>query len=159
MVSVVEPSRPPAPTPGIRSRMEQQKQRDTQPEIRIRSILHRTGYRFRADIRPESFLKTRADIVFTRVKLAVFIDGCFWHSCPVHRTTPKSNTAWWLAKLEANRKRDRAADEALGKMGWKVMRIWEHEDPEKDARRIASVLECLYARSNGRVPAQRRLSR
>lgn len=148
--------RPPASTPDARSRMEKQKQRDTGPEVRIRSILHRAGYRFRTDCRPESSLKTRADIVFSRIKLAVFIDGCFWHSCPIHKTIPKSNTAWWLAKLEANRNRDRAADEALAEMGWKVMRVWEHEDPEKAARMIASGLDRLYSLSDARIsPGER----
>jgi DNA mismatch endonuclease, patch repair protein len=124
--------------------MENQKQRDTKPERILRSLLHRMGYRFLKDARPESSLRTRADIVFPRVRLAVFIDGCFWHSCPVHKTIPKTNTSWWEAKLESNRKRDAAADEALRASGWKVIRIWEHEAPEDAFSKISQRLEHLY---------------
>ncbi len=141
--------RPPASTPCARSRMEKQKQRDTGPEMKIRSIIHRAGFRFRTDYRPESSLKTRADIVFPRIKLAVFIDGCFWHSCPIHKTIPKSNTVWWQEKLEANRCRDRAADRALEEFGWTVIRIWEHEDPEQATQKISRILESLYDRAEG----------
>jgi len=102
---------------------------DTKPEIRLRSALHRRGHRFRKDFPLRGpGLRTRADIAFTRRRIAVFVDGCFWHCCPIHQTTPKSNQAYWIPKLEANVARDRRVDAALPTMGWRVVRIWEHED-------------------------------
>jgi DNA mismatch endonuclease (patch repair protein) len=78
--------------------------------------------------------------VFPRLKVAVFVDGCFWHGCPVHGTWPKANSDWWRAKIEANRLRDSDTDRRLSEMGWRVVRIWEHEDPEQAALRIAAVV-------------------
>lgn len=120
--------------------MERQKRRDTSPELAIRRILHRRGFRYRVDVAPVTGLRRRADIVFPRQKVAVFVDGCFWHRCPEHGTVPQANQQWWIDKLDANVRRDRDTDEALTRAGWTVLRIWEHEDPTDAAIRIATVL-------------------
>jgi DNA mismatch endonuclease (patch repair protein) len=101
---------------------------DTKPEREIRSMLHRCGYRFRKNF-PIVLLGRRAirpDIVFTKAKVAVFIDGCFWHCCPDHGTQPRANTAYWRAKLGRNVERDRENTMALASQGWEVVRVWEH---------------------------------
>lgn len=113
--------------------------RDTQPEMRIRRILHGMGFRFRVD-HAVIGVRRRPDIVFTAKKVAVFVHGCFWHSCPRHRTQPKANAEWWAAKLEANRRRDRAATQQLRRAGWLVLRVWEHEAPDEAAARISGIL-------------------
>lgn len=132
--------RPPASSPEARRRMQHQKRRDTSPELAIRKILHRQGFRYRIDVAPLVGLRRRADIVFRRHKVAVFVDGCFWHRCPEHGTVPRANRQWWIDKLDANVVRDRATDDALRRESWTVVRIWEHEDPSKAAARIARAL-------------------
>ena len=109
---------------------------DTAPEMEIRSRLHAMGFRYRVDRRPERDVNTRADIVFGPAKVAVYVDGCFWHGCPDHGSKPKTNRDYWLPKLRANKRRDVEIDLALRKSGWLVIRVWEHEDPEKVCRRI-----------------------
>jgi DNA mismatch endonuclease, patch repair protein len=111
------------------------KRSDTKPELALRSELHRRGLRFRKDYRLVlGAVKPRPDIVFTRAKVAVFVDGCFWHSCPEHRgKTPKTNAEYWAPKLAANVERDRRYDDALRESGWSVVRVWEHEDIEEAA--------------------------
>lgn len=91
----------------------------------------------RAPIRGQ---RRRADVVFPRLRVAVYVDGCFWHSCPQHATYPKNNAEWWADKLAANVARDRATDDALAAAGWQVIRIWEHEDPVAAAGRVAAAL-------------------
>lgn len=118
--------------------MKQQRRRDTRPEVAIRSALHRAGLRFRVDHKLDG-LRRRGDIVFPRRRLVVFVDGCFWHGCPEHRTWPKENADWWRAKLEANVARDRDTDARLARLGWTVVRVWEHEEPHQAAKRIASL--------------------
>lgn len=113
---------------------------ETAPEIALRSILHRRGLRFRKHVAPLSGLRCQADVVFTRAKVAVFVDGCFWHRCPQHATFPKANAAWWRAKLEQNFERDRRNDQALAEAGWAVVRVWEHEDPSAAAGQIEALL-------------------
>lgn len=109
-----------------RQRFRAQLRRDTKPELLLRSELHRRGLRFRVDRKVLPGLRTRPDIVFGPAKVAVFVDGCFWHSCPQHSTVPKNNREWWKVKLEANVARDRRADTALEAEGWEVLRFWEH---------------------------------
>ena len=82
----------------------------------------------------------RADVVFTRARVAVYVDGCFWHKCPIHATAPKSNSEWWREKLEANVRRDRDIDRRLVEAGWSVVRIWEHEDPKAAADRVEATV-------------------
>jgi DNA mismatch endonuclease (patch repair protein) len=110
--------------------------RDTLPERAIRSELHRRGFRFRVDRAPLPGLRSRADIVFGPARVAVYVDGCFWHSCPDHGTRPKANSEWWERKLARNRERDRETDRFLREHGWEVVRIWEHEDPIEAVDRL-----------------------
>lgn len=124
----------------IRRRMQRQRRRDTALEIEIRKALHGRGHRFRVDFRMEPALRTRGDIVFTRQRVVVFIDGCFWHGCPEHATAPKNNPEWWRAKLDANVARDRRVDERLEQLGWTVLRIWEHEPAPDAVERIRATL-------------------
>lgn len=99
-------------------------QRDTKPEITLRRHLWRLGFRYRTNYRIEG---VRVDIAFTRARLAVFVDGCFWHSCPEHATRPSMNSAFWQAKFAANRERDERQSVRLREAGWTVMRCWEHD--------------------------------
>ncbi len=105
---------------------------DTTPELRLRAALHAIGLRFRL----RSKLPGRPDVVFTRAKIAVFVDGCFWHACPEHGVTPKNNRDWWTVKLQRNVERDREKDDALVELGWAVVHVWEHEEPLEAAERI-----------------------
>lgn len=101
----------------------------TKPEMRLRSALHRRGLRFRKDLLVRAGdVRVHPDVTFTRWKVAVFVDGCFWHGCPEHQHIPKSNTDYWIPKLAANVERDRRVDAALEDAGWAVVRIWEHEE-------------------------------
>lgn len=125
----------------VRRRMRRQPQRNTTPEVALRRALHRRGLRFRIDRSPLVGNRSRADIVFGPSLVAVFVDGCFWHSCPLHGTTPRHNGSWWNSKLAANAVRDRRVDEALRSSGWLSVRVWEHEDPEVAAEEIARVVQ------------------
>jgi DNA mismatch endonuclease (patch repair protein) len=153
---VEEPGRDPAtPTsrswasaPAVRRSMQGNRRRDTKPEIAVRRLLHAAGLRYRVDVRPVGALNRRADIVFTRAKVAVFIDGCFWHGCPDHHTVSKANASYWAAKVERNRERDADTDRRLKAAGWHVMRSWEHEAPQITADRI---VEVVHARRKGLV--------
>jgi DNA mismatch endonuclease (patch repair protein) len=117
--------------------MKAVRRRDTSCEIAVRSALHRSGLRYRVDAKPLANKAIRADIVFSKARVAVFIDGCFWHGCPLHATKPKSNTDWWEAKLAANADRDTRANCALEEGGWLPLRFWEHENPATVAAAIA----------------------
>ena len=119
--------------------MEKQVRRDTKPELELRRAVWRLGLRYRVDIAPIPG-RRRADLVFTRARVAVYVDGCFWHSCPAHATIPKANREWWVAKLETNVRRDRDTDTRLSEAGWNVVRVWEHEPVEAAAERIALVV-------------------
>ena len=119
--------------------------RDTGPELRLRQELHRRGLRYRVDIRPLPTLRRKADLVFTRAQVAVFVDGCFWHSCPDHLSLPKSNGEWWRSKLEGTKIRDADTNAKLRAADWLVIRVWEHEDPAC----AADVVE-YHVKSHGR---------
>lgn len=115
---------------------------DTRPEVALRSALHHLGYRFRKDLRfAAGGLKVRPDIVFTRRRVAIFVDGCFWHACPDHGRRPTRNEWYWTPKLERNVQRDRAADAALRSAGWTVLRVWEHVDVETAIASARAVLD------------------
>jgi len=103
------------------------RRRDTAPERALRSALHQLGLRFRVDLSPEKGSRGRADIVFPRARLVIYVDGCYWHGCPQHATWPKANAEWWRSKIEANRARDADTDRQLRAAGWTVIRVWEHE--------------------------------
>ncbi|MFI7114782.1 very short patch repair endonuclease [Nonomuraea sp. NPDC050227] len=119
----------PAPLNEGRSRnMQANRRANTKPEVVLRSALHRLGYRYRKDLRLDlGKLKVRPDIVFTARKVAVFVDGCFWHVCPEHGRRPTTNEWYWTPKLRRNMERDQAVNEALRSAGWRVVRLWEHE--------------------------------
>jgi DNA mismatch endonuclease (patch repair protein) len=120
--------------------MEAQRRRDTGPEKLLRSELHRLGLRFRLSYPVPGAPRRTIDVAFTRVKVAVFVDGCFWHACPDHATWPKNNETWWRAKLEANRIRDRDTDARLAAAGWLVLRFWEHEDAQRAAGQVEAAV-------------------
>lgn len=135
--------------------MERQGRRDTKPELALRRELWRRGLRYRVDVAPIRGQRRRADLVFSRSKVAVYVDGCFWHSCPVHATLPKSNREWWVAKLAANVERDRDTDARLEDAGWVVVRVWEHEAVAEAADRVENVVRgrspsAVLGRSRGR---------
>jgi DNA mismatch endonuclease (patch repair protein) len=120
--------------------MQGNRSEDSRPEVAVRSAVHALGLRFRKHIAPLPDLRCRADLVFARQRIAVFIDGCFWHGCPEHGVSPTTNSAYWQAKLGGNAKRDRRNDATLMKAGWTVIRIWEHEDARVAALRIAEAV-------------------
>lgn len=120
--------------------MQRTGQNDTAPEIALRRVLFARGLRYRKNARPTDKLRTRADIVFTKARVAVYVDGCFWHGCSEHATWPRKNKKFWAEKIEANIARDRKTDEALSNLGWTVVRVWEHEDPERAAYTIESLV-------------------
>jgi len=119
--------------------------RDNAAERALRSALHATGLRFRIHRRLLPGSTRTTDVVLPRAQVAVFVDGCFWHGCPIHGTWPKRNSEWWRAKIDANRRRDRDTDTRLSALGWEVVRIWEHEDPIEAAARIAMVVRSRLA--------------
>ncbi len=127
--------------------------RDTAPEVGLRRALHRRGLRFRLQVKVPGNNRRTIDIAFTRARLAVYVDGCFWHGCVEHGTTPGTNSEWWSWKLARTRERDRDTDRELKEAGWEVVRVWEHEDPEVAAQLIAqtyaSRLEALRRQVHG----------
>jgi DNA mismatch endonuclease, patch repair protein len=132
--------RPRASSERVRLQMSRQQTRDTTPEMAVRRLLHRDGLRYRVNYQALPSVRRRPDVVFTKARVAVFVDGCFWHGCPIHKTSPKANASWWAAKLARNVERDRETDERLTQAGWVVLRVWEHEDPEPAAARIREMV-------------------
>ncbi|MEQ1698530.1 MAG: very short patch repair endonuclease [Ilumatobacteraceae bacterium] len=132
--------RPRAKDAAVRARMQRQRRSGTAPEMALRIALWRPGLRYRTNVAIIG-RRRKADIVFTKAKVAVFVDGCFWHCCPDHGTVPLNNREWWQAKLAANVQRDRDTDLALHDAGWLVTRVWEHEDPIAAARRVRLAVE------------------
>ena len=120
--------------------MQSNRPKDTALEVGMRSALHRAGFRFRKHVRPIPELRCVADVVFPRERLAIFIDGCFWHGCPVHATRPATNREWWAAKLDANRARDIRNRSRLVDAGWTVLGIWEHEETAGAVGEVAELL-------------------
>lgn len=132
--------RPVPSSPCVSSRMRRQATRDTAQELAVRKLLHRRGYRYRIHVPVPGMHRRSIDITFSRAKVAVFLDGCFWHGCPEHATKPRSNAEWWRTKLEGNIARDRETTEHLTAAGWTVLRFWEHEPPDEVAQRVSDVL-------------------
>ena len=120
--------------------MQANRGRDTKPEMAVRRAAHAVGLRYRVDYRPLPGANRRADLVFTGAKVAVFVDGCFWHGCPTHHTVAKSNAEFWAQKVTRNRERDAETDRLLRDAGWTVIRAWEHE-PADDV--VARILACV----------------
>jgi DNA mismatch endonuclease (patch repair protein) len=131
---------PTASSAAARKRMQSTRQRDTAPELALRSILHRMGLGYRVDHKPLPSLRRKADVVFVGAGVAVYVDGCFWHGCPQHATWPKENADFWREKIEANRKRDADTDQRLADAGWIAIHVWEHEDSASASERVQAVV-------------------
>jgi DNA mismatch endonuclease (patch repair protein) len=125
-----------ASSDAVRRSMKSNRSRDTKPELRLRKVVHAQGLRYRVAAPPIPGIRRTADLLFTRAKIAVFVDGCFWHGCPEHHTVAKTNAEFWAQKMEGNRRRDRDTDRLLTERGWLVIRMWEHEAPEATAKII-----------------------
>lgn len=134
---------PKSRTRAVRNVMKANRGVDTKPELRLRSQIHKSGLRYAIDVRPESDINRRADLVFRSAKVAVFVHGCFWHGCPKHYTLPKSNKKFWAKKVLRNRERDQETKRLLRKRGWKVLVFWEHQSPEACG---ATVVACVAQR-------------
>lgn len=132
---------------------------DTGPELRLRRVLHRRGLRYRIHRRPSATLRCRPDIVFGPARVAVFVDGCFWHGCPAHASWPKANGGWWRDKIQRTRDRDAATTSELVANGWFVLRFWEHEDPAVAANTVEEVLAERRQATRLRADAGRPTSR
>lgn len=131
----------PVPTSArVSQQMARVARRDTRPELALRRELHARGLRYRVDTKPDPTVRSRADVLFSWCLVAVYVDGCFWHSCPEHSVLPKGNREWWRAKLAATVCRDRATEATLRDLGWTVLRIWEHEDPVVAADRVEAAI-------------------
>jgi DNA mismatch endonuclease (patch repair protein) len=141
------PASPPPTSPGRSRNMAAIRRRDTRIERAVRSLLHRRGRRFRVDfpIRTGTGRPIRPDVVFTRARVCVFIDGCFWHGCPEHGQRPAvRNGHYWEPKIAGNAERDRRQTKALGAEGWTVLRFWEHDDPTD----IADLVDAALSKRN-----------
>lgn len=126
--------------------MQAQRRRDTACELALRRELHARGLRYRVACRVIPGLRRDADVVFTRARVAVFVDGCFWHGCSTHRAPSKTNAAWWAAKIARNVARDCETNARLLAAGWDVVRVWEHTAPGPVAREIARIVVRRVAR-------------
>ncbi|MHB1164744.1 MAG: very short patch repair endonuclease [Candidatus Nanopelagicales bacterium] len=135
-----------ASSPERRRIMQAIRGRDTAPELALRRLLHARGLRYRIDSPPLPGVRRRADLVFGPARVAVFVDGCFWHRCPEHATEPRTNVDYWAPKLDRNVERDRETDALLTQAGWVSVRVWEHEDPAVAARRVARIVRRRRAR-------------
>ena len=122
------PAHPGASSPELSERMSTFPRRDTTPELELRRELWRRGLRYRVDRPLDGKRRRRADLTFVGAKVVVFVDGCFWHGCPQHGTSPKANAEWWTEKLARNVARDADTNDYLAAQGWTVLRFWEHED-------------------------------
>jgi DNA mismatch endonuclease (patch repair protein) len=121
--------------------MVRQARTGTHPEIALRRVLHAQGLRYLVDAPlPLVAVRRKADLLFRGAKIAVFVDGCWWHRCPQHGTQPRANAEWWFKKLGANVARDRDTDRRLAEVGWRVVRVWEHEDPCVAAQRVLAAI-------------------
>lgn len=133
----------PAPVPDeeSRERMKRQPRKGTKPETVLFEGLVARGLNFERNVKPVEGLRREADGCLPSVKIAVFVDGCFWHGCPEHQVIPRSNRDYWVPKLRRNIDRDRGVDEVLTDAGWQVIRIWEHEDAEEAGNRVERAIQ------------------
>ena len=132
----------------VKRQMRSMPSKDTAAEMTLRRELHRLGVRYRLHLRQ---LPDTPDIALTRARVAVFADGCFWHRCPEHGTSPKNNSAWWFSKLDGNVSRDRRKDFELQELGWIPVHVWEHEDPAVAAAEIAGIWRERIGSSAGQI--------
>lgn len=133
-----------ASSPTTKAVMRGNKGRDTRPEKALRSAVHALGLRYRVALRPLPSLRRTADLVFTRAQVAVFLDGCFWHACPDHYRPSHINSEFWRSKIGNNVARDAETDRLLRDAGWEIVRVWEHENPQEAAYRVAEVVRTAY---------------
>jgi DNA mismatch endonuclease (patch repair protein) len=140
----------------VHQKMSRLARRDTAPELALRRELHRHGLRYFIHRRPVPDLRREADVVFPGAKLAVFVDGCFWHGCPDHgRRQHRTNGWYWPDKIERNRQRDRDTDARLVAAGWTPLRVWEHEDPHEALGRVTAQLRKIKSHE-GEPPFHRK---
>ncbi|MFF4555370.1 very short patch repair endonuclease [Streptomyces sp. NPDC001422] len=125
--------------------MQGNRSRDTRPELALRRAVHRLGLRYRVAVRPLPEVRRTADLVFTRARVAVFLDGCFWHGCPTHHTVAKRNGAFWAEKVARNKARDEDTNRRLREAGWVAVRVWEHENPHAAAEKVRAAVEAQRA--------------
>ncbi|MFJ9704760.1 very short patch repair endonuclease [Streptomyces sp. NPDC101234] len=155
---LIEPKRDDSPLPesswatseATRAVMQANRSKDTKPELRLRSLLHRRGLRYRVNGRPLPSLRRTADVLFPKERVAIFIDGCFWHGCPEHHRPSTKNSAFWQDKIAGNQLRDADTNATLRAHGWAVVRVWEHEDPAEACERVARVV--IERRVSGHSP-------
>ncbi|MFC4118514.1 very short patch repair endonuclease [Nonomuraea zeae] len=145
-----------ASTPAVRQVMKGNRSRDTVPERRLRSAIHALGLRYRVARRPVAELRRTADLVFSKAKVAVFVDGCYWHGCPeaTHYRPSQKNSDFWRQKITTNQQRDRETSRLLCEAGWTVIRVWEHEDVYAAAARIAEVVRGASYQPVSRSPVR-----
>ena len=137
---MTDPAELAPPSEAVRRRMRQQRRIDTKAETQVRSALHARGRRYRVALPVPGLSRRTIDIAFPGKKVAVFIDGCFWHGCPDHHVPPKNNAEWWEVKIAGNAARDRDTTEALSQAGWTVVRLWEHLNVDDMVRIIEETL-------------------
>lgn len=131
------PERVLPPAPHVRTRMQLQRTHGTEPELELRRRLWSKGLRYRVGLKVPGNSRRTIDIAFTKARVAVFVDGCFWHRCPEHSVPVKNNGTWWEKKLLGNAERDRSTDASLVAAGWLVLRFWEHADMDDAATQVA----------------------
>jgi DNA mismatch endonuclease (patch repair protein) len=142
-----------ASSPGVSSRMSQLRRRDTLPELRLRQALHAAGWRYRVNYPVPGLRRRSIDVAFTRWRVAVFVDGCFWHGCHAHRPLPAANRDWWREKIAKNVARDLDTGRHLRAEGWTVIRVWEHDSVDDATSRVEAAI-----RARERRPAPARLT-
>ena len=135
--------------------MQATPQKDTEAERLLGRALDALGLNYAVNLSPVPGSRSRADFVFAESRVAVFMNGCFWHGCRDHGTWPKNNAEWWRVKIEANRERDAKTDYAIRKAGWIVLRFWEHDDSSESARIVARVVAERLAKGNAQEGGQR----
>ncbi|MFE6233745.1 very short patch repair endonuclease [Cellulosimicrobium sp. NPDC057862] len=140
------PAHPGSASARVSEKMSRARRRDTKPELALRRVLHAHGLRYRVAFPVPGQRRRTIDIAFTRPRVAVFVDGCFWHGCPEHGTSPRSNSEWWRIKLAANHARDLDTNRLLEQQGWLVLRYWEHQEPSAVAAEIERVLSGVRKR-------------
>lgn len=129
--------------------MRRQSSKDTEPELLLRRRLHGMGLRYRVHVPVPGLPRRTIDVCFPRARVAVFVDGCYWHGCGDHKGTATHNGAWWAAKIAGNRQRDEETTAALEEAGWTVLRVWEHDSVDQAAARVAEVVACAARRHVG----------
>ena len=137
-----------ASSAAVRKSMQGNRSRDTKPELAVRSAVHRRGLRYRVAARPLKDLRRTADLVFRKTRIAVFVDGCYWHGCPEHHSQPRINSEYWSDKIAGNIARDADTTSRLEAAGWTVLRFWEHEDPEAVAEIVQARVRAARLRQS-----------